>query len=90
MYNKSRQRGKLVRVGLRVPEWVREWYENKSSETGISMSALMSMDLMDKIQQSDLIRQFPEFNNLTQELLNLQNNPDLIRSIVKGVESKGK
>lgn len=42
-----------IRVNIRVSKQVKEWFENKSEETGISQSALMSMALSDHIEQKE-------------------------------------
>ncbi|MDN8872747.1 ribbon-helix-helix domain-containing protein, partial [Staphylococcus aureus] len=49
----------IVRVNIKISKKIKEFFENKSAETGISQSALMDMALQEYMEQKKAI----EFSN---------------------------
>ncbi|MBI5996042.1 MULTISPECIES: ribbon-helix-helix domain-containing protein [Bacillota] len=49
----------IVRVNIKISKKIKEFFENKSAETGISQSALMAMALQEYMEQKKAI----EFSN---------------------------
>lgn len=49
-----------IRVNIRIHKNLHEYYRVKSEATGIPMSYLMSMDLLEKAKQDEFITKFPE------------------------------
>lgn len=49
-----------IRVNIRIHTKLHEYYKLRSESTGIPMSYLMSMDLLEKSKQDEFMTQFPE------------------------------
>ena len=48
----------LIRVNIRVSKKIKEYFENKSAETGVAQSALMALALEEYIDQKQTINFF--------------------------------
>ena len=57
-----------IRVNIRIHSKLHEYYKLKSESTGIPMSYLMSMDLLEKANQDQFITQFPEMMELAKKM----------------------
>lgn len=66
-----------TRVNIRVSHYVKSWFQEKSDETGISMSALMAMALNEYIDQKDSLKAMTRVEYFTEQLEEIKNKIEL-------------
>jgi antitoxin component of RelBE/YafQ-DinJ toxin-antitoxin module len=80
----------LERVGLRVPEDVKEWYMKESNALGLTMSQYMSFVLVthkrnqesaEAIRNVSEMSKDPEVMNLNREMLELMKSPEIMLAL---------
>lgn len=57
-----------IRVNIRIHKDLHEYYKKKSEGTGIPMSFLMSMDLLEKAKQDQTLERMPDLMKVAQEM----------------------
>lgn len=61
-----------IRVNVRVSAKLKSWFEAKSSETGISQSALMSMALDEWVFQKETIKTMADMSVIASKIDEMQ------------------
>jgi hypothetical protein len=56
--------GAPVRVNIKVSKFVKEFFEKKSNETGVTQSALMAIALAEYVEQKKSVYVMTEFNEM--------------------------
>ena len=64
---------KTTRFNIRISHNVKQWFQEKSDETGISMSALMAMALNEYIDQKDSLKAMTRVDYFTSQLEEIRN-----------------
>lgn len=81
-----------TRVNIRVSHYVKQWFQEKSDETGISMSALMAMALNEYIDQKDSLKAMTRveyFTNQLQEIKEKVDNELTLSEKLKNIQNDG-
>lgn len=70
---------KTTRFNIRISHNVKQWFQDKSDETGISMSSLMAMALNEYIDQKDSLKAMTRVEYFTEQLEDIKNKIELAK-----------
>lgn len=77
----------MIRMNLYLPKQYREWLEKKSSDTGITMSAIMVIALKTYMDQQDTMELMPKMLAKLNELESM--SKEEIESVKELIENSG-